>query len=138
MRAFRVFGWESKLLLLVALLTLVGCSAGDGLVEIGGTVTFDGEPIPDGRIQFRSTEGDQQAYAGLIENGRYSLRVAPGPASVEVRASRLIPGKFVEVNPGEKDQAGEMYIPEKYNSRTELKVTVETSKPDQNFDLVSK
>lgn len=138
MRAFRLFGWEAKLVTLVALLTMVGCSSSDGLVEIGGTVTFDGAPIPEGRIQFRSTEGDQEAYAGLIENGKYVIRVAPGPALVEVRASRLIPGKFVEVNPGEKDQAGEMYIPEKYNSRTELKVPVESAKTDQNFDLVSK
>jgi hypothetical protein len=138
MRAFRVFGWEAKLLLVMALLTLVGCSAGDGLVEVGGTVTFDGAPIQDGRIQFRSTEGDQQAYAGLIENGKYVIRVAPGPALVEVRASRLIPGKFVEANPGEKDPVGEMYIPEKYNSRTELRATVETAKLEQNFDLVSK
>jgi hypothetical protein len=131
-----------KWLLIAATVFLVapiaGCGSSDGLVLVSGTVTYDGAPIPEGTIQFRALEGDQKAYAASIVDGKYEARVEPGPASVEVRASRFIEGKFVESNPGEFDQVGEMYIPEKYNSRTELKVTVESDKLDENFDLVSK
>ncbi|HBJ38463.1 MAG TPA: hypothetical protein DDZ51_27660 [Planctomycetaceae bacterium] len=101
-------------------------------------MTFDGAPVADGTIQFRALEGDQKAYASSIVDGKYEARVEPGPAAVEVRASRIVEGKFDESNPGEKTPVGEMYIPEKYNSRTELKITVESDKLDENFDLVSK
>lgn len=120
------------------LVWVTGCGPSDGLLQVGGTVTFDGAPIPEGTIQFRSLDGDQKAYAASIIDGKYEARIAPGPASVEVRASRIIEGKFVESNPGELDPVGEMYIPEKYNSRTELKITVASNKLDENFDLTSK
>lgn len=118
--------------------SVVGCAPSDGLVLVSGSVTLDGTPISEGTIQFRALEGDQKAYASSIVDGKYEARVEPGPASVEVRASRIIEGKFVESNPGEFDPVGEMYVPEKYNSRTVLKVTVESDKLDENFDLVSK
>lgn len=132
---------KGSLFLIVAALGFLaptaGCGPSDGLVLVSGTVTFDGAPLSEGTIQFRALEGDQKAYASSIVDGKYDARVEPGPASVEVRASRIIEGKFVESNPGEFDPVGEMYIPEKYNSRTELKVTVESDKLDENFDLVS-
>jgi hypothetical protein len=133
--------WRKWLLMGVAvclLASLSGCGSSDGLVQVSGLVTYDGAPIPEGTIQFRALEGDQKAYASPSGDGKYEARVEPGPASVEVRASRIVEGKFDESNPGEKVPVGEMYIPEKYNSRTELKVTVESDKLDENFDLVSK
>lgn len=133
----RVFVRQGWLFGLLAAALLTGCGPSDGLVEVGGTVTFDGAPIPEGRILFRMTDGDQQAYSEVIENGKYLIRVAPGSARVEITASRLIPGKFVEVNPGEPEQVGEMYIPEKYNSRTELTATISGATESQNFDLTA-
>lgn len=127
-----------QLLTLSLALLVVGCGPRDGMVDVGGNVTFDGSPIPDGRILFRMTEGDQQAFSASIEQGKYLLRMPNGAARVEVTASRLIPGKFVEANPGEPEQVGEMYIPEKYNSRSELKATVSGPIENLNFDLTKK
>lgn len=131
-------GWFWAVASVCVTLSIAGCGPSDGLVLVSGTVSFDGAPIPEGTIQFRALEGDQKAYASPIVDGKYEARVEPGPASVEVRASRIVEGKFDESNPGEKVPVGEMYIPEKYNSRTELKITVESDKLDENFDLVSK
>lgn len=120
-------------------LACLGCGGtGDGLQELTGRVTYNGEPIPKGRIQFRALNDGQQAYAGMIDDGEYAVRVAPGPAAVEIRASRLIPGKYDESNPGEREPVGEMYIPERYNSRTELQVTIDPSTETENFDLEGK
>jgi len=117
----------------------LGCGgSADGLQELTGKVTYNGEPIPEGRIQFRSLDASQHAYAGVIQDGQYTVRIAPGPAAVEIRASRLIPGKYDESNPGERAPVGEMYIPEKYNSRTELQVTIEPSTVSEDFDLQGK
>ena len=111
----------SALLAGVTAVFLVGCSpAGIKLDPVSGTVTFDGEPVSDGRIQFRAVEGDQRAFGGKIEQGRYEVETAPGKMTVEITASRIVPGKFDESNPGEKTPVGEMYIPARYNSATEL------------------
>ena len=112
--------------LLLTFPLLVGCPGGgaDGMQKVTGTVTYNGEPIKDGRINFRQVDGDQRAFSGVIENGKYTVETAAGSMLVEVTASKLIPGKFDESNPGEKTPMGKMYIPEKYNSRTELKADV--------------
>lgn len=115
--------------------SLVGCGSSDGLVTISGNVTFEGVPVENGRIQFRSLTGDMRAYSTEIEDGKYELALEPGQSRVEIYASRLIPGKTVEVNPGEFDPVGEMYIPEKYNSRSELTVSLEAVGGTHDFDL---
>ena len=120
-----------------ATLGIMGCGSSSGLQTLTGTVTFEGEPVSEGRIQLREVAGEQRAFAGLIENGQYSVEVPPGEFAVEIRASRPIPGKFDTSNPDQPEQAGEMYIPEKYNSRTELKVTVGPQSSTENFDLTA-
>lgn len=118
------------------LLMLVGCmGSSDDLVSVSGNVSFDGEPISEGRIQFRMNDGDRKAYSGQIIDGSYLVRVEPGPAKVEVRASRLIPGKMDESNPDDPQPVGEMYIPEKYNSRTELTAQIERPSSTEDFAL---
>ncbi|MFN3152689.1 hypothetical protein [Bremerella sp.] len=95
---------------------------------VQGTVTFDGQPIEAGRILFRQTEGD----------GSYKLEVKEGPSEIAITASRLIPGKFDNSN-GTPEQMGEMYIPAKYNQKTELNALVTSGGQNQFvFDLMSK
>ncbi len=131
--------------LLVALLagitslSLTGCSPpGMTLDKVSGNITFDGQPVEEGRILFRAVEGDQRAFSGAIQNGRYELESLPGKMTVEITASRIIPGKFDESNPDEKVPMGEMYIPERYNSKTELTAEVPAGgAKDVNFTLTS-
>lgn len=119
--------------------TLSGCSPpGLSLDSVSGNVTFNGEPISEGRIQFRAVDGDQRAFNAAIENGRYKIETLPGKMTVEIIASRPVPGKFDESNPGEKVPVGEMYIPERYNSKTELTAEVPAGgAKDLNFTLTS-
>jgi len=120
----------------------LGCGGGgeDGpeLETVTGTVKFDGEPVETGRITFRLTDGDKKAYSGEIAKGEYSVEVPAGSASVQITASRPVPGKFDTSN-GEKVPVGEMYIPEEYNSKSTLTETIESGKdPVIPFDLKSK
>lgn len=119
---------------------LIGCGpSGLKLNPVSGTVTFDGEPLPEGRIQFRAVEGDQRAFSGKIEQGRYTVETTPGKMAVEIIASRIIPGKFDESNPGEKTPVGEMYIPARYNSATELTAEIPSGGVKQlDFTLTGK
>lgn len=109
----------------------LGCSSNTSAPDmhvVQGTVTFDGQPIEAGRILFRQTEGD----------GSYKLEVKEGPSEIAITASRLIPGKFDNSN-GTPEQMGEMYIPAKYNQKTELNALVTSGGQNQFvFDLMSK
>lgn len=115
-----------------------GAPEGPALYTVTGTVTLDGEPIEEGRIQFREQEGDRRAFSGQIVNGEYSLEAEAGGMDVQIYASRIVPGKFDTSNPDDPQPVGEMYIPEKYNSRTTL--TAEVSAAGDNeipFELTS-
>jgi len=123
---------------LLAIVVLVGCGSRSGLDlhRVTGKVTFDGEPVKDGRILFRATDGDQRAFSGPIENGLYKLEARPGKMRGEITASRIVPGKFDTSNPGEKVPIGEMYIPARYNSKTELTTEVKPGSNTADFALI--
>ncbi|MBA2117592.1 hypothetical protein [Bremerella alba] len=119
----------------------LGCgsnSSAPGMHPVKGTVTFDGKPIETGRILFRQSEGDGQAFSAEIVDGSYELEVKEGPSDVTITASRLLPGKFDNSN-GTPEQMGEMYIPSKYNRKTELSALVTPDGENEfPFDLISK
>lgn len=100
-----------------------GASEGPVTYAVSGTATFDGEPIETGRITFRQTEPPRKAFSGEIVNGEYDLEAEEGAMEVKIIASRPVPGKFDNSN-GTPEPVGEMYIPLKYNDRTELSATV--------------
>lgn len=139
---------STRLFLLLTLLVLpaltTGCggggSEGPALYTVSGTVQYDGAPIDEGRITFRTDAGAGRAYSAEIEDGAYSLEVEPGKAKVEVIASRVIPGKFGEAaSPDEEaPPLSEMYIPAKYNTETTLEAEVTTGKNEIPFKLEAK
>ena len=132
----------SAILLLSCFLVFSGCNSepeGPEMYTVSGNVTFDGQPLDEGRIRFRLTSGDQRAFESDIINGKYSLQTMEGPMQVEVRASRIVPGKFEQASPDDEPQpVGEMYIPAKYNAKTEL--TAQVTPDGENefpFELTS-
>lgn len=122
-------------LVAVCALLQAGCSgapAGPTVFPVEGTVTFIGAPVETGRITFRMTAGTQMAYSAEIKDGQYKVEAEAGKATVEITASRLIPGKFDTSNPDDEPQpVGEMYIPEKYNAKTTLTADIAASKENK-------
>jgi len=123
---------------LLATAVIVGCgSSGLDTQPVSGKVTFDGQPIAEGRILFRGTGSDPRAFSAEIKDGQYQMEAMAGKVRVEITASRPVPGKFDESNPGEKVPVGEMYIPARYNSQSELSAEVTAGKNELNFDLTA-
>ena len=138
----RCFVKENCAAAVLAFVLMTGCSSapeGPVVYPVTGTVTFDGTPVAEGRIQFRKAEGDQQAFSGEIKDGRYSLDAQAGSMKVEIIASRPS-GKFDTSNPDEPPQpVGEMYIPAKYNAESSLTADVKpTGENVMPFDLTAK
>ncbi len=127
--------------LFAVFLATMGCGGapeGPALYSVSGAVTFDGEPIEDGRITFRQTDAPRKAFSGEIVDGEYDLQAEAGAMEVVVIASRPVPGRFDSSN-GTPEPVGEMYIPKKYNDRTELTATIKDEGGNEiPFELTSK
>jgi len=120
------------------LVVAVGCGAsGPKTVEVSGTVTFDGEPVSEGDIIFKSADSSSGGSAGKIKDGKFAFPSLLGAKKVEITAMRDVLGKFDESNPGEKVQMRESYIPITYNTNTTLTADVTDSNTTFDFNLKS-
>jgi hypothetical protein len=119
---------------LAGLLVCGGCGRKE-MFAVSGKVTFDGEPVSNGEIQFLPPIGEKGApVAGRVENGQYHLLSKAGPKRVSIRAARVM-GTAV---PNAMGAAFVDYIPAKFNSESTLTAEVQPSDDNQfNFDLQS-
>ena len=123
--------------LVVVLLVFTGSCGGDGRVDVAGQVTFDGKPIDQGTIDFVPADGQGPTAGGLIQGGRYSVRVAPGRKRVEIQGCREVGrGRVVEFDPDSPIvPITKPIVPEKYNTHTTLTIDVKKSVDDADFHL---
>jgi hypothetical protein len=110
------------------------------LHSVSGTVTFDGQPVADGYIEFRALSGDTRGFAGPIKQGAYAAKTFAKPMKVSITAFREVPGKFSQAAPDQpKQPATEQYIPARYNVTTELKADIPAGGDRRlDFELKSK
>lgn len=129
--SWRYFGFA--VLLSVMVVAVGGCGTGDGKVSVTGTVTFDGNPMPDGYVTL-TPEGGGTPAAGPIHDGKFILSATPGNHRVEIEASRFVGPK----NPIMGLQPREQYVPARYNSETTLREEVTSQGPNVlDFSLTS-
>jgi hypothetical protein len=99
---------------------VAGCRKATDLVDVTGTVTWNGEPILAGMIVLQPLDS-QQAPAGCkIADGKFLLRAKPGKTRVQVEAVRTT----TQRDPQTGTYLGEMYIPSRYNTETELEADI--------------
>lgn len=117
---------------------LAGCGpSGPTTYPVSGTVTLDGEPLPEGRIAFRDTNGEIPSAGGEIVDGEFSFESQPGTMSVAITSRRAIPGKFDSPAPGEKVPVTEQIVPARYNTTSELTEEVVAGNNEFHFELTS-
>ena len=105
---------------LLACVVVGGCRQANDLVEVAGTVTWNGKPIPNGMIVFRPMD-PQLAPAGCkIADGKFLLRTKPGKMRVQIEAVRTT----TQRDPQSGTYLGDMYIPSRYNTETELEANI--------------
>jgi hypothetical protein len=115
-------------------------------MHVSGEVTYDGTPVKAGNIRFNPIEGTTgESPMVVIEEGKYDLPasmglVVKGRYNVVITAER--PSGKTMHNPFAykmKDlplvQELENYIPAKYNSQTNLSVTVSEDESKNKFDF---
>lgn len=132
------------LVMACGLLVLAGCG-GSGDVTRGdvvGTVTFNGEPVGEGFIQFIPVPGVEGAPVKLwIRDGKFDSTsdeidnrgIPVGMNRVEI-IGRKATGKQIKVM-GELEDEVIQFIPARYNEESELQLDVPAKKITHNFEL---
>jgi hypothetical protein len=125
-----------------------GCGKqGPERVIVSGTVTYQGQPLKEGCIRVVPVGGTAAPVTvAAIVDGRYALTahggVPVGAHKIEVTAYRANKRSSAAVSPldspgVETSAAVVQFIPAKYNTKTELQVTVPSGSRTitKNFDL---
>jgi len=101
-------------------------------VKVTGNVLLDGQPVEQGDIVFRASDGSA-ADAAKIEGGAFTLQTKPGSKRVEISAMRESATPAPDGLP-----SYENYIPKKYNEASTLTAEVtESGDNDFTFELQS-
>ncbi len=120
---------------------LSGCGGGDEgpeLAVVRGTVTLDGKPVQGAIVQFVPLGGEgTTSVAETDADGRYELQYTTNRSGAVVGEClvRIESGDPIIVG-GENLGNREVFAP-RYNTNSELKVTVESGKNEFNFDCKS-
>ena len=108
-------------------LATCGCGeSGPVTVEVTGTVTYQGEPLPTGRVTFVSVTY-RPTSSVIDKNGQYRMDSVLGTHAVEVVANRTIKEEGFEGLP-----EYEPIIPSRFNraKTSGVQVTVEDKQPN--------
>lgn len=129
------------LMFVTACAVLSGCQGSDApsRFDVFGTVQYDGQLIPEGDIVFLPENNKGRPDGGKIVDGKFRFSVTAGKKRVEVRASRENPDKLVDsmMEPGKKVPAREDYIPDRYNTNSELTLEVLDGENAIDIELVA-
>lgn len=133
--------WGTFCVLLVVSIGFNGCGSGNelGRMPVTGEVTFGGEPLDHGSIEFTPT-GEGTQSGSVIENGKYEIAESRG----------LPPGEYIvriyspegeganptgePPAPGESSDLPEERIPPSFNVKSDQKVTVKSGE-ENKFDF---
>lgn len=127
----------SSAILLVAAscLTTAGCGTSKPIME--GMVTLDGVPIEKGTIMLIPAQGKGQNAGGGIAAGRYRITASQGPMQVRINAARKDGTMPDPLNPGSGAMIDRYveYVPDRYNEKSELEVTISAGVNKHDFAL---
>jgi len=124
--------------LLVALAVLAamaaGCDSGSPMGQVTGKVTFNGKPLPNAEIEFQPVDNRPSSSGKTDAEGQYKLQYT-------AKKSGALAGEHVVRITTEQDASddGKPAVPEKlppkYNTKSQLKKTVEPGRQTIDFEL---
>ncbi|QDU10210.1 hypothetical protein [Gimesia aquarii] len=129
--------------IITLVIVVIGCGSGESgpkLYTVSGTVTLDGQPIPDASILFKDPASKNKSYFANVKNGSFNSEMEAGKRRVLITANRQSKNKMVDNAEGTgKEPAMEQYLPSKYNEKSILEIEVGSNNENSfTFDLKSK
>ncbi|WP_145267234.1 transthyretin-like family protein [Calycomorphotria hydatis] len=129
--------------LVVVVSLLAGCNADEGpdLGTVTGTVTLDGEPLPNAEVVFSPVLSGRSSFATTDQDGHYEMLYTSsrkGATWGEHRVSiTTAVEEFSNEATGELTPAVKEKLPAKYHEKTELSANVESGSNTIDFALKS-
>jgi hypothetical protein len=128
---------RTRSLALLVLILALGCSdSKHGTVS--GTVTLDGQPLPNAIVSFQPSGTEVNPGPGSVghtnDKGEYTLEVVGGGHGAVVGWHKVTIRAGGDATGG----ASKVAIPGKYNTKSELKYEVKPGHNPANFELSSK
>jgi hypothetical protein len=116
-----------------------GCGGNlGGRLSLGGSVTFDGQPLEHGSISFNSvSEGSKSTTGGAIQNGKYSIDAERGLIAGTYRVS-ISAADTSSATPAGLPANGQFFpslIPPEFNDAKHQVVVTEEGPNDFDFDI---
>ena len=127
----------STLIVFAVIVVIAGCSGGPVMTTVEGTVSVDGKPLGNGSITFEPADGQGRTAGATIEDGKYVAEVPPGQKKVRITGFEVtgqVPAYQGMPNSPMRDVVKDV-VPEKYNAKSQLELSVDTSPTTGNFDL---
>jgi len=119
-------------------LAVAGCSSDSSQGTVHGTVTLDGTPLASGLIRFVPTDGQSATSDATIAHGEFTATVPVGEKRVSISAPKVVGKRKAYATPDSPTvDVVEELLPERYNLRSELSITVEAGTQDAEFPLTS-
>jgi hypothetical protein len=117
--------------------TLCGCGEPPTGNPVTGRVTFQGQPLDQGSIEFSPAAGQGTVSGGMIRDGQYTIPADSGlePGLYHVRIlSTEGPASRTDEMPGEVKTPPKQRIPVEYNSETTLQAEIKAA-GENKFDF---
>ena len=120
---------------------LAGCD-NSGRYSLEGKVTFDGEPVEKGYVQFSPLPGTSGPTSGAdVKDGIYEVASSRGlfKGSYRVNVQAWKRSKKISIDPvtGEKFKGGDLkqILPPKYNDDSDLEIEIGGAQRTFDFNL---
>jgi hypothetical protein len=128
--------WLCCLIAACVVPAVCGCGAKSTRLGVEGRVTFDGTPIPEGKISFIPLAGTSSPTAGAtIRDGEFAVPrekgLRPGKFRVEIRAVRASGKTIRDDLSGEMIAKRESYIPKRFNDASDLVAEIKPDEPNR-------
>jgi hypothetical protein len=125
---------------LFGLTALVGCGGESNIGEVGGTVTLDGNPLPDALVTFSPKSGAGSPSAGRTDtSGNYSLSYTRDISGAELGEHIVRITTYQAGDPDAEPPTASVpeKVPLKYNHKSELTREVKPGTNDIDLELKS-
>jgi hypothetical protein len=126
--------------MLVALLPLAGCTD-NTTGQVSGLIKVDGTPVEQGMITFVPEDGKGPTAGGMVQAGRYSVKVPVGTMKVVISMAKVVGMKKVYDTPNSPERPiTKESLPDQYSDmfKTKLRFEVVPGANEKNWDLSTK
>jgi hypothetical protein len=130
--------YASIILAIFSVSAIVGCGGGvehSETVPVSGTVTWNGDPLKTGRVQFvpNDPKNGRPAVGDLDQDGNYKLMTFQADDGAMPGSYKILVNAMTEGDPDDfKTRGGTQILPQKYYDPNSSGLTASIEESDEN------